>query len=161
MYIDMDTKQIIRVRGRGFTKNNKIIDDTVLPKYSRDVLAKKWNIFPCREIDKRDERYWTKTGMKTKKVDGNIEVTYIWKEKMSIGELQVIRMQEMEHMYINFYVMWRSEKDAKEFLMGEVAEGQFIKNAYDEDLRTIRSEKDYQKVIDYNFMSTIANDAVI
>lgn len=161
MYIDMDTKTIIKVRGREFIKNGKKMSDQILPKYAAKILAKRFNIFPCKEMNKRDERYWNKTGMKTKKVDNIMEVTYLWKEKMGIRDLKAIRIAEMERLYIDFYVMWRAEKDAKTFLMGENAEGQFIKNAYDKDLRTFTALKDYQEVIDFDFMKTIARDTVI
>jgi hypothetical protein len=161
MYIDMDTKSIIIPKGKHFTKNGKKIEDQYLLKYNKNKLANKWNIYPAKEINKKQEQYWIKTKIDYKEQGGVVSIKYTWKQKYTLEELKEIRIKYMQNAYEVYFRHWRAITDAKVFFENiEHDNGTAIKAAYNADKAAIMNMTKYQDIIDYQIMQTLNNDEV-
>lgn len=147
----MDNKAIIIPKGKYFLKNGLKIDDSVLLKYNATMLGKKWNIWPCKEINKKQEKYWTKTKTKYKKMDDDTyELTHTWKQKYTIKELKTLRIEEIQDSSLSAYITAKQTNEAR-IGLGLLKEYDLssIKVTYEAAVSAINAFKTYQEVIDY------------
>jgi hypothetical protein len=151
MYIDMDSKAIIVPKGKFFFKNGLKIADETLSKYTAPKLAEEWNIRPAKEMNKRQEQHWTKTGAKYKVMDdGSVEITYTWKQKKTLKELKKEKKQDIFYVYKDMYLHAKEDNAAEEFLTGNPQyDLDAIKAAYNNAVSKVNQLSTYQEVIDY------------
>lgn len=161
MYIDMETKNIIIPKGKWFIKNNKKIEDKYLLKMNRHQMAKKWNIYPAKEINKKDTKYWFIINTKYKNEDYVIIIEHEYEKKHTLDELKQIRINELFEIYKVYFSNWRNNMDAETFFEKVPHDdGATLKAAYDTDKAAIMGMTKYQELIDYQIMQSLINEVL-
>jgi hypothetical protein len=112
----MDTKTIIRPRGKWFVKDGVKIEDKYLVKYMKknpDKLREKWNIYPAREIDKRQSGYWVVTKTTYDIRGGEVIIQNRYKQKFTMGELQQQRIEEATDQFAQYWQDYSAKFQAR------------------------------------------------